>query len=86
MSCAGDVADALSEGKRWPFMATRPGTYAPGMTDSDPLADLGLKACPNCLEPMQPAGSARELLVADRTIVTGSAYWECAACGMTAAV
>jgi hypothetical protein len=35
---------------------------------------------------MQPAGSARELLIADTTVVAGSAYWECPACGMTAAV
>lgn len=54
------------------------------MTDPDPFADLGLKACPDCLEPMQPAGSARELLIGDRAVVAGLAYWECAACGMTA--
>jgi hypothetical protein len=33
---------------------------------------------------MQPAGSVRELLIADAAVVTGSAYWKCAACGATA--
>jgi hypothetical protein len=59
-------------------------TSTPEAGEPEPLDDLGLKACPNCLEPMLPAGSARELLVADRTGVTGSAYWGCLACGMTA--
>jgi hypothetical protein len=54
------------------------------MAGSDPLDDLGLEACPNCLEPMQPAGSARELLIGDQTFVAGSAYWKCPWCGATA--
>ena len=70
-------------GKRWPFITSRSAAYALAMPGTDPLDDLGLKACPNCLEQMQPAGSARELLVADVTVVTGSAYWECPACGLT---
>jgi len=54
------------------------------MAGADPLDDLGLKACPNCLEPMQPAGSVHELVIADTTAAEGSAYWECFACGLTA--
>jgi hypothetical protein len=56
------------------------------MTGPQPLDDLGLKACPNCLEPMLPAGSARELLIAERTAAAGAAYWRCHVCCLTAVV
>ncbi|MDQ1513017.1 MAG: hypothetical protein QOC59_859, partial [Microbacteriaceae bacterium] len=43
------------------------------MPDADPLDDLGLRTCPNCLESMQPTGPAPEPLIADATAVEGSA-------------
>lgn len=75
----------MNPGKQWAFITTgSSAAYASGVPAYDPLDDLGLKACPHCLEPMQPAGSARELLISDTTIVEGSAYWACPACGASA--
>ena len=33
---------------------------------------------------MEPAGNAREVAVADTTVVEGSAWWHCPSCGFDA--
>ena len=45
---------------------------------SDPLADLGLAACPLCGEPMEAEGDVREVDRGDGVLlVSGSAHWRC---------
>ncbi|MGT2426594.1 hypothetical protein [Amnibacterium kyonggiense] len=52
------------------------------MTD-DGLGDL---RCPRCLVEMRLDGDAHEVLDGDRTIVEGSAWLSCPACGLVRVV